>query len=197
MANYTSVLEKAEQNPVTVDRVSAVAPAPASGRRAFAELQIRLFAAASHRVVAFAAVSSGAGATRTVRDLAAEIVRSGKTVAVFDGELNSIAAGAAPHRPILGAPQTSAAAAAFTTLTAARENHDCVLIDCGSLDKSADLMRVGPMADGVVLVLEAGRTSRDQLDRAVQLVHELKATLLGSVLNKRRYPVPAWLYRLL
>jgi len=40
------------------------------------------------------------------------------------------------------------------------------------------------------------RTSKSQIDRAAKLVNETGGKLLGFVLNKRRYPIPRWLYRL-
>jgi Mrp family chromosome partitioning ATPase len=48
-----------------------------------------------------------------------------------------------------------------------------------------------------VLVVEAGVTNKDQIERAARVIRETGGTLLGCVLNKRRYPIPGWLYRLL
>ena len=60
-----------------------------------------------------------------------------------------------------------------------------------------DLLRFAPATDGVVLVVEAGRAGKEQINRAAQMITEAQGTLLGFVLNKRRYPIPNWLYRLL
>ncbi len=78
-----------------------------------------------------------------------------------------------------------------------RDRYDCALLDCGSLDRSAGLIRLGPLCDGVVLVAEAGKVSKAQLDRGARSVRQVQGALLGIVLNKRQYPIPTWLYRLL
>jgi Mrp family chromosome partitioning ATPase len=54
---------------------------------------------------------------------------------------------------------------------------------------------LAPGVDGVVLVVEADRTKRDQIQRAQRTIEMANGNLLGLVLNKRRYVVPRWLYR--
>mgnify|MGYP006159902611 CR=1 FL=1 len=43
--------------------------------------------------------------------------------------------------------------------------------------------------------LEAGRSRRDQIVNAQRTIEQAGGKFLGFVLNKRRYPVPEWLYR--
>ncbi len=177
-----------------------------NGRRPYAELAVRLFGRAPlPKVVAFAAAHRAEGVTRTVRRLAAELVRSGKTVACFDGTLGrpqvpglSLPEGETEAKPfILGAPSAPGQPELTEVFAALRERYDCVLLDCGALDSSVDLLRLAPAADGVVLVVEAGRAGKEQVNRAAHVITEAQGTLLGFVLNKRRYPIPNWLYRLL
>jgi Mrp family chromosome partitioning ATPase len=178
-----------------------------SGHRGYAELAVKLFAASTSppRLVAFASVTRGEGVTRTVRGLAAELNRLGKRVTTLDGVLHRMLfhrLGDARTEVLTGAvtlglPQPAEPENAFDVLTKLRDRYDCVLLDCGALSESMDLMWVAPACDGVVLVVEAGRTGKGQLDRAVKVIREGRSTLLGCVLNKRRYPIPAWLYRLL
>lgn len=80
-------------------------------------------------------------------------------------------------------------------IQALRVGFDHVLIDCPSLKASAMAAMIAPYVDGMVLVVEADRTKRDQIQRAQQLVATVDGRLLGYVLNKRRYPVPEWLYK--
>jgi len=146
------------------------------------------------KVVAFAAANRAEGVTRTVRSLAAELARSGKTVACFDGTLGR------PQLPGLRLPEVEMVTGqqdVAEVFAALRDRHDCVLLDCGGLDSSVDLLRFAPATDGVVLVVEAGRAGKEQINRAAQMITEAQGTLLGFVLNKRRYPIPNWLYRLL
>ncbi len=80
-------------------------------------------------------------------------------------------------------------------LKALRWNFDYVLIDCPALKDSAAVTMLAPIVDGVAVVVEAGRTRRDQIYRAREILEQADANFLGFVLNQRRYPVPDWLYR--
>jgi hypothetical protein len=72
---------------------------------------------------------------------------------------------------------------------------DYTLIDCPSIKDSYEAAMLAPGVDGVVLVVEADRTKRDQIQRAQRTIEMANGNLLGLVLNKRRYVVPRWLYR--
>lgn len=78
-----------------------------------------------------------------------------------------------------------------------RSEFDHTIIDCPSLRESGDLLSVAPFVDGVILVIEANRTRREQLVQAEQSITAAKGKLLGYILNKRTYEVPEWLYRML
>jgi Mrp family chromosome partitioning ATPase len=49
--------------------------------------------------------------------------------------------------------------------------------------------------DGVLLVLEAGKTRRHVAIRAKKELEEAGGKLLGVVLNKRRYHIPERVYK--
>jgi capsular exopolysaccharide synthesis family protein len=51
--------------------------------------------------------------------------------------------------------------------------------------------------DGVVLVLNSGKTRRQVALRAKKELEEAGSKLLGVVLNRRKYYIPNWIYRLL
>jgi cellulose biosynthesis protein BcsQ len=80
-------------------------------------------------------------------------------------------------------------------IKALRWNFDYVLIDCPSLKVSSDATTLAPIVDGVAVVVEAGRTRRDQIHRTKKVIEQVGGNFLGFVLNQRRYPVPGWLYR--
>jgi hypothetical protein len=75
-----------------------------------------------------------------------------------------------------------------------RSEYDYTLIDCPSLKDSGELLSVAPFVDGVILVIEANRTRREQLRHTAQSIAEVQGVLLGYVLNKRTYQVPGWMY---
>lgn len=76
-----------------------------------------------------------------------------------------------------------------------RREFDYALIDCPCLKESGDLLSVAPFVDGVILVIEANRTRREQIQRAERMIETARGKLLGHVLNKRTYVVPGWIYR--
>jgi hypothetical protein len=76
-----------------------------------------------------------------------------------------------------------------------RNEFDYALIDCSSLKESGDLLSLAPFVDGVILVTEANRTRRDQIQRAERTIETAQGKLFGHVLNKRTYAIPGWIYR--
>jgi Mrp family chromosome partitioning ATPase len=50
-------------------------------------------------------------------------------------------------------------------------------------------------ADGVILVVDAGRTKRRAGLWAKQQIDDAGGKILGVVLNKRKFYIPNWLYR--
>ena len=78
---------------------------------------------------------------------------------------------------------------------ALRVSFDNILIDCGSVTNSTDAALVGSSVDGVVIVVNAGESRRDEILNAQRMIETAGGKFLGFVLNKRRYPVPEWLYR--
>lgn len=78
-----------------------------------------------------------------------------------------------------------------------RSEFDYSIIDCPSLKVSGDLLSIAPFVDGVILVIEANRTHREEPRQAAQNVAAAGGQLLGFILNKRTYDVPRWLERAL
>ncbi|HEY6390636.1 MAG TPA: hypothetical protein VIX89_05135 [Bryobacteraceae bacterium] len=74
---------------------------------------------------------------------------------------------------------------------------DFILIDCPPLNEVGDALRLGHETDGVFLVVSAGETRRDQIEHAQKILRHSSARLQGLVLNRRTYPVPNFLYKLL
>ncbi len=78
-----------------------------------------------------------------------------------------------------------------------RAQFDYVLIDSPPINAYADAIILGQLADGAILVLESSHTRREAALKAKQNVEAAKVPLLGVVLNKRTYPIPNLVYRLL
>jgi Mrp family chromosome partitioning ATPase len=81
------------------------------------------------------------------------------------------------------------------SVDAMRVAFDNILIDCRSLRVSSEAAVLSSSVDGVAVVVEAGQTRRDEILNAQRTIENAGGKFLGFVLNKRRYPVPEWLYR--
>jgi len=81
------------------------------------------------------------------------------------------------------------------SVDALRVSFDNILIDCRSLHNSSDAAVLASSVDGVVIVVEAGHTRREEIVNAQRTIEQTGGKFLGFVLNKRRYPVPEWLYK--
>lgn len=74
-------------------------------------------------------------------------------------------------------------------------DYDWIVLDGPPVLEAPDAPPLSAVADGVVLVVEAGRTKRPVLHRATDLLRKARANLIGSVLNRRRLEIPGFLYR--
>jgi Mrp family chromosome partitioning ATPase len=76
-----------------------------------------------------------------------------------------------------------------------RQEYRYILIDCPSLREAEHAVMLASLVDGVVIVVEANRTQNDQFLYAEQTIENAGGRILGHVLNKRTYVIPAWLHR--
>jgi Mrp family chromosome partitioning ATPase len=81
------------------------------------------------------------------------------------------------------------------SVDALRVTFDNILIDCRSLHDASDAAVLASSVDGVVVVVEAGQSRREEIINAQRTIEQAGGKFLGFVLNKRRYPVPEWLYK--
>jgi hypothetical protein len=68
-----------------------------------------------------------------------------------------------------------------------------ILIDCSASLPPHQRAGVAQGSDAVFVVAEADKTSRQVLGRIKDLFQG--PSFLGAILNKRRYPIPEFLYR--
>ena len=74
---------------------------------------------------------------------------------------------------------------------------DLVVFDLPPANCSDELMRLTPLLDGIVLVVEAERVQCDEVLRANENLTHCGARILGVALNKYQQPIPQWLARAL
>ena len=78
-----------------------------------------------------------------------------------------------------------------------RAQYHYVLIDCSPINETQDAVRLASLVDGIVLVVEANRTKKDQILYAERSIENAKGRVLGHVLNKRTYAIPAWFHHMM
>jgi Mrp family chromosome partitioning ATPase len=78
-----------------------------------------------------------------------------------------------------------------------RQEFDFVIMHAASLTRYADAIGLGQLADGLILVVEAGVTRRDETARVMATLRASKIDVLAAVLNNRTSPIPEKLYKLL
>jgi Mrp family chromosome partitioning ATPase len=72
---------------------------------------------------------------------------------------------------------------------------DWILLDGPPVLESPDAATLTTAADGVLVVVQAGRTKRPVLARSVDLINRAGGRVLGVVLNRRRLEIPEFIYR--
>jgi capsular exopolysaccharide synthesis family protein len=79
-------------------------------------------------------------------------------------------------------------------LKTAREQFDCVILDAPPVPVFSEFRILCRKVDGVILVIDAGRTRRKVALRAKKEIEDAGGNLLGVVLNRRKFYIPKWIY---
>ena len=107
--------------------------------------------------------------------------------------LTFIASGSVPENPA----ELLASENMKSFLSEARARFDYVIIDTPPIIPVTDSGIVGSQVDGVLLMVQAGRTQRGIVRRAEELLHQSHSTILGHVLTNIEYHLPEYIYRYL
>lgn len=83
------------------------------------------------------------------------------------------------------------------TLERANGSYQWTIVSCPPIQEMYESMDFFRRVDGTVLVVEAGHTRYEIIEQTLKVLQESGANVIGAVLNKRRFPIPQWLYRLL
>jgi Mrp family chromosome partitioning ATPase len=93
--------------------------------------------------------------------------------------------------------ERSGEADVVSAMAALSARFDFVFMDCGALNIGGGIWQVADVVDDVFLVVAAGETRRDQVAHAQRVIAQSGAHLTGCILNKRTYPLPGAIHRLL
>lgn len=72
--------------------------------------------------------------------------------------------------------------------------YDFVLVDCPAIHEREEAAITAAACDAVILVVEGGRTLREEAQAAKALLTRARARILGVFMNKRKFYVPKFLY---
>ncbi len=97
-----------------------------------------------------------------------------------DTNIYLLSSGAIPPNPaeLLGSSQMK------QLLEVVGSNFNYVVIDSPPIASFTDGVLISALVDGVLLVVQGGKTSRQVIKRARQMLHEIGAKIIGVVLNK-------------
>ena len=70
-----------------------------------------------------------------------------------------------------------------------------VIIDAAPVLEAPETATLGTTVDTTVLVIQAARTKRGVVQRAMDVFAKAGAPVLGAVLNRRRHDIPEFIYR--
>jgi capsular exopolysaccharide synthesis family protein len=112
---------------------------------------------------------------------------------IDQGALDIVTAGAIGD---IEAPQTLFGSERFALfIKEAAAAYEYVLIDSSAILESPETPIIGSRADGIVMVVHAGKTRREVIKRAMLMIEKLDGAFIGTVLNRKRYYIPEFIYR--
>jgi capsular exopolysaccharide synthesis family protein len=79
-------------------------------------------------------------------------------------------------------------------LESTRQDYRFTVVDIPALSEDTSAIRLAGSCDGVVLVVETQRLRWETIERTKQQLQQHDVNVLGVLLNKRRFPVPHWIY---
>lgn len=68
--------------------------------------------------------------------------------------------------------------------------YDLIMVDCAPLLPVSDPMMLAPHVDGTLLVVKAGATQKELVERAVGILNQAQNNILGVVLNNMNRTLP-------
>jgi len=76
-----------------------------------------------------------------------------------------------------------------------REKFDYVILNAPPVNGYAETKVMGKKVDGVMLVIESGKTRKQVAIKAKQELENAGAEVLGVILNRRKHYIPDWVYK--
>ncbi len=75
-----------------------------------------------------------------------------------------------------------------------RDEYEYVVFDVPSVLSYSEGLTLSRSVDGVLIVIRSGGTKRALVERSMGLLEDAGATVLGAVLNRRKFHIPQFIY---
>ena len=76
----------------------------------------------------------------------------------------------------------------------AKEKYAMVLIDSAHLLRHKDAVVLAPYVDGIIVVVEEGKSRHEVVKTVLQPLEQKKANIVGVILNGRTFVIPQFIY---
>ena len=77
----------------------------------------------------------------------------------------------------------------------ASEAYEYVLIDTAAVLEAPETPIISSYSDGVIMIIHIGKTRREVIKRAMLMVEKLDGRFIGTILNRKKYFIPEFIYR--
>jgi Mrp family chromosome partitioning ATPase len=73
-------------------------------------------------------------------------------------------------------------------------NYKLIVLDLQSISEGVNAVHASSIADGLILVIESERVRREVVSRIKEQLLKVNTHIICTVLNKRKYYIPHWVY---
>ena len=80
-------------------------------------------------------------------------------------------------------------------LEQALAEYTMVILDAPAITIAPETPPMSPLVDGVVLVVQTGKTKREVIQRSMNAISQQEGKVLGIILNRKKYYIPEFLYK--
>ncbi len=76
-----------------------------------------------------------------------------------------------------------------------KERYKYIIIEAPAINRYPEGQIISSISDGVIVVVGAGKTSRESVALGVKKLEAIGGKVIGLVLNKKEFYLPNWLYK--
>jgi protein-tyrosine kinase len=81
------------------------------------------------------------------------------------------------------------------TISNLRKENELMLLDTAPVVSSAESFYLASRVDGVIVVARSEKTRLQVLQATREQLEEAGASIVGAILNRRKYHIPGWIYQ--